>query len=568
MSTFRFHAGLSQGTIPPAVVERTIMAQTLQVLSASGRLKDLPTALQGDPETIALDDEICKTVMTLLHSYNTRHKLHVGDHGLPSELAELERSGRFKPFQLCPAPSPADYIDHQTWRTDDWAQSDESAWAGHGFYWKYEPGSSRKTNKDPDMSSDFDALEGRFHRLKRAKVLLADHNRLYRDFPSLQGLSAEEIDAWLVRHCGVLSAGQLERVMPGGDQHDALEWSTPLEELLDMSQCTSAVGSRLKGGGRAVTMFIGDQYKIAEDGFLEIDAIDVKGLGTHRDARNTPKQANGFLNLEDALKEYCWEKLITQLTSESPSVGTVQTYAIIDTGFSYKAGTLDPATGYTHGTRCVLLLRQRTSRNSAAYDDPCFYSVLSPKQLASGFGSELRAILLSQGISCEKCPRTLLLERSAESHLEDWNSGEWNIQANGSVSCLVDFSQYYSFSTSFSAFRISDFAVQRGLRLGKFMSDIHKGQEWPASLIPHMYSDLRPSQVEEAMQRWEDERSSLQESLPAHVGVVGKGKPAHSWSWFLEVDDSIVSKYCLKAATDDHALSKLPEQLEMWLEAS
>jgi len=54
---------------------------------------------------------------------------------------------------------------------------------------------------------------------------------------------------------------------------------------------------------------------------------------------------------------------------------TVQTYAIIDTGIKYKNDVVNPATGYK-GDRLVLCLRQRHSRYSGSFDDPCFFSVV------------------------------------------------------------------------------------------------------------------------------------------------------------------------------------------------
>ena len=48
--------------------------------------------------------------------------------------------------------------------------------------------------------------------------------------------------------------------------------------------------------------------------------------------------------------------------------------AVIDTGFKFKQGVVNPATGY-EGDRCVLAIRQRNSRLVSSADEVVYYSV-------------------------------------------------------------------------------------------------------------------------------------------------------------------------------------------------
>jgi hypothetical protein len=70
-----------------------------------------------------------------------------------------------------------------------------------------------------------------------------------------------------VEHAGYISEGQIKRIQEGGDLK---EWIEPvnLEEYIDLSTDAEKKrsGLRMKGGGRAVTLFANDEYSFDEKG--------------------------------------------------------------------------------------------------------------------------------------------------------------------------------------------------------------------------------------------------------------------------------------------------------------
>lgn len=64
---------------------------------------------------------------------------------------------------MLPPPTPAEYVED---------------WMGHGYFWK----GSECTERFNDIGAlDFDALEGGFHKLKKARALYVDHEVLRKD---------------------------------------------------------------------------------------------------------------------------------------------------------------------------------------------------------------------------------------------------------------------------------------------------------------------------------------------------------------------------------------------------
>jgi hypothetical protein len=117
----------------------------------------------------------------------------------------------------------------------------------------------------------------------------------------------------------------------------------------------------MKGGGRAATLFVNDEYSFDENGKIQAKMFDVKGVGTSAIHQDLQLKACGFLSAIDAFKELAFQRLIqriSDITSQKSDIkwGTVRYLAVIDTGFKFKEGVVNPATGY-EGDRCVLAIR-------------------------------------------------------------------------------------------------------------------------------------------------------------------------------------------------------------------
>ena len=171
---------------------------------------------------------------------------------------------------------------------------------------------------------------------------------------------------------------------------------------------------------RAATFLVGDSFSFQES-FITSFAADVKGVGTHVDASDMisdPKK-NGWLSSIDALKEFAFQKLIAKIArSENQKWGTVEFYAIIDTGLRFKPNVKNPATDF-YGDRIVLVVRQSHSRLSPCRDEPCFFSVAQDLHLQSEFGKQMRTVFHQFGVSTEFVPTSLLKYESTEESLED-----------------------------------------------------------------------------------------------------------------------------------------------------
>lgn len=229
-------------------------------------------------------------------------------------------------------------------------------WLGHGYFWK---ASDSDTRFNDIGALDFDALEGGFCKLKRARALYVDYPQLRLDMHLDASMTEAQLDDWIVEHAAYISEGQVRRIRPGGDLH---EWMEPveIEEFVDLAEEKKRSGLRMKGGGRAATLFSDDEYSFA-DGRVEARMVDVKGVGTSVIHQDLQIKACGFLSAIDAFKELAFQRLlqrISEISNQKSDIkwGTVRYLAIIDTGLKFKQGVVNPATGY-EGDRCVLAIR-------------------------------------------------------------------------------------------------------------------------------------------------------------------------------------------------------------------
>lgn len=132
---------------------------------------------------------------------------------------------------------------------------------GHGYFWK----DSDNAERFNDIGAlDFDALEGGFCKLKQAKALYVDYEVLRKDM-QLDGMTEAQMDEWIVEHAGFISEGQVKRIQDGGDLQT---WMEPdyIDEFVDLSEEKKKSGLRMKGGGRACTLFANDEYSFDERG--------------------------------------------------------------------------------------------------------------------------------------------------------------------------------------------------------------------------------------------------------------------------------------------------------------
>lgn len=155
-------------------------------------------------------------------------------------------------------------------------------------------------------------------RLKNAKIIMADYQLLRRDFPELHSMSQAEIDQWLLDQSAFVAKDQLS----------AVNANTPIEVTGE-----TKVGFRPKDYGRAMV------YKTSDDGLLDAKGVGVKGAraGDHSD---------GLMSLGEGIREYVYEKMVNHIfTNEDPSLKTVGSYAVIDTGFDVRHadGSTSPA---------------------------------------------------------------------------------------------------------------------------------------------------------------------------------------------------------------------------------
>ncbi|KAH3762725.1 hypothetical protein Pelo_5429 [Pelomyxa schiedti] len=548
------HATVSATQTTSAAVDVDATTPTVPELQSFSHNLDLVLAAfrsHGMTISEALIGEIQKPLLSVISTYNRHHRLHVSDKVTLTDLANREQL--YSPLLLLPPPLPSEYVDDSVWQQG--LPDDKNAWLGHGYYWKFGDG---EMNKDLSFS-DFDVFEDRFARLKQSRVLLADYTLLRHDFPQCSRLSDTQLDEWLLHQTGYISEGQISRMSPGGDMYPLLDLGPDgIQAWVDTTQRKFAL--RQKGGGRAATFLVDSKYyfdSLTGEPHTH-GMIDVKGVGTTNLQPSFELKANGFLPLTDALKEYAYQKMIQHLCDKERSTcKTVEYYAIIDCGFGFSRNTPNPATGFC-GDRCVLLLRQRQSRCVSSYDEVVFYSVVRKPNMMHGIGVEVRRVLTKYGVSSEQSPRSLFLQGGVDiGDLE----GDWNMQADAPLTHILDFSHFYILPSSPlpDVWKMSERALGLALQLG--CKHLGVFQHPHLSQIAFGVSDCLQAQ---------ERFTSLKEQLEQEhgkIGRVGDRKPKHSWSWFLETDDSFVMKWCLEAGAPDHIhlATKLPSLLSGWL---
>jgi len=457
-------------------------------------------------------------LLILLNLYNWAIRLR-------ADVTKLAKLHEKYPTNILPCQMPSEFVDGKNlWVLGNPGTKPEN-WLGHGYYWQIGDG-----KKDTAGPQDYDCFESGFVKIKNAKVLLADYDLLKHDFPFLKDKSYEYINKWLIDECAYLSEGQTKRLISENDIGKFLDIKS-IDDILDFSQ--KRFGMRQRGFGRAATFFAAPEFSI-QDGKFNAHMISVKGNGTQKNATDFTVKENGLLSMVDAFKEFCMQKLIQRIAEiNNTPWRTVQTYAIIDIGIKIKDGLENPGTGYI-GERFGLTIRQAHSRFVSAYDEPCFFSVVTDESQKHPFAMSFKKTLLSYGLTSEQEPVGEILHHDILSQIEK-NETDWNIQSDATMCRMVDFSQYYALPNSplNPVWKVSKKAILKGIKAGRALRHFIKNPE----ICKEWFGTSDEAEINKIM-------SKSKEELAKEFGkFVGDTKPKFSWSWFLETDDSEISKW-------------------------
>lgn len=518
-------------------------------------LEALPAGDEDAERRAVADDETAAALLRVLLAYNTV-RLRVRDPLNPTKLFALEQ--RY-PGGLLPPPMPSEYLEYSVWH--EWMGGAADKWVGHGWFWKH---STTEAQQKDTVVNDRDGLEDGFARLKRARVLVADYDKLQDVFPELRSVSRGAVNEWLLERAAYVSEGQLRRMQDPTD-HGKLLDIDDIDRYVDVGR--RRAGVRMKGGGRAA-QFLVDGYRVGElpdsselpaeasGKVLLAPSLDVKGGGTAAAAHIDDAKASGFLSYCDALKELAFERLFARMAAlDGAEWSTISTVAIIDCGFRYRADVKAPATGYK-GDRCVLTVRLGQSRLVASPGEFCYYSTSNAGQLSHPRYRAILRTLNKFGVSSERQPQAVIrpdgpldVDRATA---EEVAEGDWNLQSDATLTHLVDFSHWYALPESPlpEVWKLSEEALVAALQC--------KGPATvPLFERPHLM--LRVFGTEEraaAEAEYARRLPALRERWGAICsGTIGERatKPKNSWSWFLETDDSHVMTWAETLGLDDSA---------------
>ena len=372
---------------------------------------------------------------------------------------------------------------------------------------------------------------------------------------------------------------QVKRLSPGGDHHSLLGLDRDpdsLSHMLDFSSVRS--GIRIRSGGRAAAFPIQNEFTVDKYGNIHAHWIDVKGVGTHADAAHQENVRNtGLLNLADALREFAMQRLIQHLCEREGEEGaggweTVKFYGLVDTGLQYAEGHTNPATGWER-ERCVLAIRQRQSRAFINYFGYNFSGnlLMSGEEWPSscmlrGPPRAVRSLLSKYGISCEVSPTSPFYvneEVGKEAELDDI-SGMWNLQADAALTHLMDFSDYYVFPWSpLASWRMSERAFRDAVTLEK-ATYLEKVFQCP-SLRRRLYGEEEEKVAREMQKAHVRELSQSKKILDACSQKVDtergpqvlQGPPKYCMCWFMELDDSVMSRWALSGGDEEEGMELL-----------
>ena len=162
-------------------------------------------------------------------------------------------------------------------------------------------------------------------KLTEAKVLIADYDFDYADFPSTAYLSNSEIDEWLLKYVGYISDTQT------------------VQTTVNTSIPTSSehrFAYRPPRYGRALVYEVFDP----SDTSVQVGLIDAKGVGATNPIQKN--HGNGIATLGEVIREYVYEKMVNEiLVEEKIGHHTIGSYAVIDPGFDviHEDGSQSPA---------------------------------------------------------------------------------------------------------------------------------------------------------------------------------------------------------------------------------
>lgn len=178
------------------------------------------------------------------------------------------------------------------------------------------------------------------NRLKNAEVLIADYELIRKDFPELSKLSNPEIDDWLIEQTAFISKDQSSQEIVNS-------------KILITDETRQAL--RPPEYGRALVYEVNKENK-------KIGLIDVKGAGGIEPSFASHK--SGTMTLGEALREFSYEKMITNVVKHSAIENkVVGSYGVIYAGFDviHQDGSKTPAGLYLRQAH-----RRRTRAENAS----------------------------------------------------------------------------------------------------------------------------------------------------------------------------------------------------------
>eukprot|EP01004_Peranema_trichophorum_P003302 NODE_2299_length_1622_cov_42.072048_g1971_i0.p1 GENE.NODE_2299_length_1622_cov_42.072048_g1971_i0~~NODE_2299_length_1622_cov_42.072048_g1971_i0.p1 ORF type:complete len:253 (+),score=50.95 NODE_2299_length_1622_cov_42.072048_g1971_i0:818-1576(+) len=229
---------------------------------------------------------------------------------------------------------------------------------------------------------------------------------------------------------------------------------------------------------------------------------------------------------------------------------TVQFYAIIDTGLQYTSK--NPATGGEQ-EKCVLAVRQRQSRAFVSYQGYNFSGSLlmsgedyPPASLSTSNGLAIRKTLMKYGVTCEAEPRSIYYDNidKAESDLD----GCWNLQADANLTHFMDFSDYYTLPNSHlnKWWSLTPKAFQEAFALERptFQSNLLNSPNAMRNVFgcTDITSD-RLDTIRFELSSNDSIKNAANKVSPE--GIIIPGKPKYCQCWFMELDDSEMSKWTM-----------------------
>lgn len=524
--------------------------------------------------SFVINENIIENVLECINIFNFFCRLRIN-------TDQLNVTFNLKENQPLRCPLPTEMCDQDLWRTID----NPHQFIGHGFYWV----EGNVLEKDILGSGDYDNFECGYIKINNCSITAIDIELLKKDFSFLSKLDDKSIVEWFLNECCFISEGLYYRLKDKGDLFGKLDFiNTDMNDVdtlkykevendIDsrINKDIKRIGIRYKGGGRATNFICNNKFKFSskknqlselESNIfekmeeIECDLINIKGLGTELIAPNLTEKENGLLSMIDAIKEYSFEKLINK-TFYNKSWGTVGTYGIIDLNIKFKNNAINKATSFI-GEKCCLVVRQCSGRLVSSQYEYAYYSVAT-SEIIEKYLKDCIIDLNSFNLTSEQFPSLILskyieyLDKNKSKNSEKIkkieqlkeNICEWNIQTDVTSNKLIDFSQYYfvpflideKIKKLFDLFIMTNKAFVDGLICHKESYKLLLNDEdFLLFINENIILESKDGKKEDVNKEYIFNRKEI--LVKKYGDIVTKmNKSNHSWSWFLEIDDSKIN---------------------------